>query len=364
MQPRAGSSTAVIHRWLTHAEAVLTDHRSELNAINVFPVPDSDTGSNLVQTVTAAVAGLPAIPQPPHHGEDRAANGVVDLGAILGAAGAQALEHARGNSGTILAVMLSAMAEPLAGQSRLTPPTLAAALERASVRCWSALSDPVPGTMLSVIEAAAAACARHASGRDGDESHAGLVAVLDGVLDAAATAVEATEEQNDVLARARVVDSGAVGLLLILQCLRWALTGDPVAVEPLEHLDGLDHGGHVEAMDGVEIMCSINLSPLDAASLRIALDELGDSVILTAITPVGEQSAGVAGSGTAGAGTAGSGTAGSGTAGSGTAYRWRLHAHVPHDAHDRALAVISGSGSPENLVVSSLRAEETPEPHQ
>ncbi|OMH37160.1 hypothetical protein BGP79_13205 [Tersicoccus sp. Bi-70] len=344
-----------MHRWLTHAEAVLKDHCGDLNAINVFPVPDSDTGSNLVQTVAAAVAGLPAPPQPVHHGEEP--KGSVDLGAFLGAAGAHALEHARGNSGTILAVMLSAMAEPLGGHARLTPPALAAALDRASVRCWSALSDPVSGTMLSVIEAASQACAVQAAERDGDESHHGLVTVLDGVLAAAAAAVEATEEQNDVLARARVVDAGAVGLLLILQCLRWAVTGDPVAIAPLEHLDGLDHGEHPEAMDGVEIMCTLALSPLDAASLRIALDELGDSVILTAIAPIGD-------GGGAGSGGAGSGGAGSDGAGSGGAYRWRLHAHVPHDAHDRALAVISGSGAPENLVITSLRAEETPERHQ
>ncbi|MEH0109146.1 DAK2 domain-containing protein [Tersicoccus sp. MR15.9] len=331
---------------------MLGDHCGELNAINVFPVPDSDTGSNLVQTVAAAVAGLPAPPQPVHHGEEP--HEPVDLGVFLGAAGAYALEHARGNSGTILAVMLSAMAEPLAGHARLTPLALAAALDRAGVRCWSALSDPVRGTMLSVIEAASSACAARAAERDGDESHAGLVIVLDGVLAAAAAAVEATEEQNDVLARARVVDSGAVGLLLVLQCLRWAVTGDPVAVAPLEHLDGLDHGEHPEAMDGVEIMCTIALSPLDAASLRIALDELGDSVILTAIAPI------------AGPGSTGTESTSTGSTGAVTdaGYRWRLHAHVPHDAHDRALAVISGTGVPENLVVTSLRAEETPEPHQ
>ncbi|WP_235861286.1 DAK2 domain-containing protein [Tersicoccus phoenicis] len=361
MQPKAGPSAAVIHRWLTHAETVLTDHRRELNAINVFPVQDSDTGSNLVQTITAAVAGLPAPPQPVRHvGEDRETPGPVDLGAILGAAGAQALEHARGNSGTILAVMLSAMAEPLAGYARLTPPALAAALERASVRCWSALSDPVPGTMLSVIEAAATTCAVQAVDRDGDESHLGLVAVLDAVIGAAAAAVAATEEQNDVLARARVVDAGAVGLLLILQCLRWAVTGDPVAVEPLQRLDGMDHGEHPDAMDGVEIMCSINLSPLDAASLRITLDELGESVILTAITPVGQTASDAETCDE----SRGSGDAASGAEVPGAAYRWRLHAHVPHEVHDRALAAISGSGAPENLLVTPLRAEETPEPNQ
>ncbi|BAS09531.1 glycerone kinase [Arthrobacter sp. Hiyo4] len=65
------------------------------------------------------------------------------------------MEQARGNSGTLFSVFLCAAAEPLAGHTRLTSTLLAAALNRAQIRAWSALSDPVPGTMLSVMEAAA-----------------------------------------------------------------------------------------------------------------------------------------------------------------------------------------------------------------
>ncbi|WP_264796666.1 DAK2 domain-containing protein [Arthrobacter mangrovi] len=302
-------------RWLGKAEVVLGNHSDRLNAINIFPVADGDTGTNLYLTVrSAALAAAEAE--------------TTDVGELLAAAGQAAMEEARGNSGTLFSVFLSALSEPLHGTTRLTGPLLAAALQRAEIRCWSALSDPVPGTMLSVIEAVSRAANTGDPVHAGDHSNHALAATLEAVVAAALEAVVETEDQLGPLAAAEVVDAGAVGFLLILDTLRASALGEELQPELLDGLHGysvqdphihLDH-----AHEGVEVMCTINLSPLDAATLRLQLDELGDSVILSAVTEVEG------------------------------GYRWRIHAHVP--AADPALAAIRSFGEPSNLSVTDLAA--------
>src|SRR3712207_9595260 len=89
------------------------------------------------------------------------------------------------SSGTLFSVFLCAAAEPLAGHTRLTSTLLAAALNRAQIRAWSALSDPVPGTMLSVMEAAAHAAAAVDAGQNGDDSNHALGLTLDAAVEGA-----------------------------------------------------------------------------------------------------------------------------------------------------------------------------------
>src|ERR671912_396448 len=101
-----------------------------------------------------------------------------------------------------ISIFLCAAAEPLAGHTRLSSPLLAAALNRAQIRAWSALSDPVPGTMLSVMEAAARAAAAVDAGQNGDDSNHALGLVLDAAVEAALTAVIHTEDQLDALTSA------------------------------------------------------------------------------------------------------------------------------------------------------------------
>ena len=114
-------------RWLGKAETALGNHSDRLNAINIFPVADGDTGTNLYVTVRAAARAVSAGGDQPAH---------MDVGAVLATAGQAAMEEARGNSGTLLSVFLSAAAEPLAGHTRLTSTLLAAALNRAQIRAW------------------------------------------------------------------------------------------------------------------------------------------------------------------------------------------------------------------------------------
>jgi hypothetical protein len=253
-----------------------------------------------------------------------------DVGEVLAVAGRAAMEEARGNSGTLFSVFLAAFAEPLAGASRLSGPLLAAGLQRAQIRAWSALSDPMPGTMLSVLEASARAASTVHSSQSGEDSNHTLALTLDAAVQAAVEAVIQTENQLGALRDAHVVDAGGVGLLLVLDCLRSVLLGQELQDELLDGLSGYDvQDPHIHAdmpvVGGVEVMCTINLSPLDAAGLRAQLDELGESVIMTAVSEVEQPDGG---------------------------YRWRVHVHVPEP--EPALSTIRAVGEPINISVTQL----------
>lgn len=299
------------------AEQTLANHSDRLNAINIYPVADADTGTNLYLTVRSASQALAELDPS-------------DVGTTIAAAGRAAMEQARGNSGTLFSVFLSAMAEPLAGQQRLNGPLLAAALHRAQLRSWSALSEPMPGTMLSVLEAAAHGAADVESALNGDDSNHALAETLDGAVAAAREAVVLTESQLGVLADAHVVDAGGVGLLLILDCLRSVVVGEPLQEDLLDGLSGYRVQDPNIALGmpeqvGVEVMCTINLSPLAAAGLRMQLDELGDSVIMSAVSEQADDTG---------------------------AYPWRVHVHVPCPA--TALDAIQAVGDPSNVSISAL----------
>ncbi|WP_246165361.1 DAK2 domain-containing protein [Arthrobacter yangruifuii] len=317
LQTKITANAQALKRWLSNAEISLGNHSDRLNAINIFPVADGDTGTNLYLTLCAASKAAAE--------EDTA-----DIGELLGIAGRAAMESARGNSGTLFSVFLTSMAEPLAGATRLSAPLLGAALQRAQLRSWSVLSDPVPGTMLSVLEAAAHAASDSEAAVTGDDSNAGLAVTLRAVMDAALAAVIRTENQLAALTQAHVVDAGGVGFLLVLDALRAAALGEELQEELLDGLHGYDvQAPHIHAhmprMEGVEVMCTITLSPLDAATLRLQLDELGDSVIMSAVSPVGD------------------------------GYRWRIHVHTP-DA-GTAIDLLRSLGDPMNLTITELSAD-------
>jgi len=341
LQTKIAANAQAMKRWLGKAETTLGNHSDRLNAINIFPVPDGDTGTNLYLTVraaahalhetdaAAAVQGAEDVSQMVFGPPDPAQN---DVGAVLAQAGRAAMEMARGNSGTLFAVFLCAAAEPLSGHTRLSSPLLAAALNRAQIRAWSALSDPVPGTMLSVLDAAARAAAAVDAAHDGDDSNHTLGLALDAAVDAAVEAVIRTEDQLDALHAAHVVDAGGVGMLLILDCLRSAVLGEELQSELLDGLHGYDvQDPHIHTDmppdEGMEVMCTIALSPLDAATLRQRLDEMGDSVILSQV---------------------------GGAADASGRYRWRVHVHVHVPDSGPAVALIRSLGEPTDLSVSDL----------
>jgi len=340
LQTKIAANAQAMKRWLGKAETALGNHSDRLNAINIFPVADGDTGTNLYLTVRAAAQALSTSAAPPNAGDAHRPEGSPaqqDVGAVLARAGQAAMEQARGNSGTLFSVFLCAAAEPLMGHARLSSPLLAAALNRAQIRAWSALSDPVPGTMLSVMEAAARAAAAVDADQNGDDSNHALGLALDAAVTAALEAVVLTEDQLAALHEAHVVDAGGVGMLLILDCLRSAVLGEELQSELLDGLHGYDvQDPHIHADmpddDGVEVMCTINLSPLDAATLRQRLDEMGDSVIMSQV--------------------------GGAMDGDGT-YRWRVHVHVA--AAEPAVALIGSLGEPTEISVSQLALPRNPD---
>lgn len=325
--PTTPARAAPVRDWLALAETSLGNASDRLDAINIFPVADGDTGTNMYQTVRAAREALEE--------SERLASPGTDLGDVLAVAGRAALDRAHGNSGTLMAVMLTAMAESFCGHARLSAPLLANALNRAETAAWAALSDPQEGTMLTVLRAVAETAARHTLGmQDMPAGQAAgrraLAGALDAVVDTAWQAVVSTEEQLAPLTEARVVDAGGMGLLLVLDALRASVLD--TSLDP-DLLDGL-HGfaadvphlhREMEVPEGYELMCSISLDPLAAATLRFGLNDLGDSVIMSPVDSEADPHGCV---------------------------RWRLHVHVADP--DAALALVQQAGEPEHLVVEPL----------
>ena len=323
MRGKVKGRHAVLH-WFDQAVQTLELRREQLDRLNVFPVPDSDTGSNMLAAVRTCRDAVAQTDQE-------------DLGELLAVAGSSAMVEAHGNSGTLLAVLFSGFAEPLHGQDRLTVGGLADALDRGSLRAWTALSEPVDGTMLSVLDSVRTEVRACANSAPEPHSRAALEESIGHVVVAARGAVEATTDQLEVLRDAGVVDAGGAGLLLILAALQASVSGTEVPAGILEGLQGIDRaagpGGAPSGSDCppsgaeglVEIMATVHLDPLGAASLRHRLDELGDSVI---ITPVDAESDAMG------------------------AYRWRIHVHT--DRRDPTAETIRAAGSVEALTLTVL----------
>jgi DAK2 domain fusion protein YloV len=193
------------------AVASLEASVDEINALNVFPVPDGDTGTNMVATVRAALAEAEAVG--PSGTAERVAAAAA-FGALMGA---------RGNSGVITSQVLRGIAEGLAGKSRFNALDLANALDAGTKAAYGAVAKPVEGTILTVArEASAAAVASAERERD-------LEVVLTATLQAAEKAVAKTPSLLPILKEAGVVDSGGQGLFRLLQGAHAYLTGGAAA---------------------------------------------------------------------------------------------------------------------------------------
>lgn len=187
----------------------LRQHRDEINSLNVFPVPDGDTGTNLVLTqegVERALTGL----------DERAS--MEEVGRSISRA---SLLGARGNSGVILSQVLRGLCERFPSDGSVTPGQLAAALEHASNEADGAVARPADGTVLSVLrEAAAAAVATAPQVED-------CRTLMETVLESARVSLSRTRDVLPELREAGVVDAGAKGLVLLFDALLASLTGRP-----------------------------------------------------------------------------------------------------------------------------------------
>jgi uncharacterized protein len=184
---------------LVAASAWLDTQAERINALNVFPVPDGDTGTNMSLTLRASVDALNQLPE------------TVSVGEVARAAYQAALMGARGNSGVILSQLLRGFAQALDGKQVMTPHDLAAALASASDVAYRGVSRPVEGTILTVARNVAEEAA--VAARLGE----GLPRVLERTIRAAAEAVAETPNQLEVLRKAGVVDSGGEGYRVVLE---------------------------------------------------------------------------------------------------------------------------------------------------
>jgi len=295
-------------RWALATRSAFAAHRAEIDDLNVFPVPDGDTGTNLYITLDSALEAARE-PDGLSPGSGTGAQGTLaDDAATLARA---TLLAARGNSGVILSQLVRGLSEviaeatnPVAGAddggtkvAKVTQgfdgPTLARAVRRASDRAYASVTRPVEGTILSVAAAAASAAELAAStGSD-------LYAVAHASLAAARVALAATTRQLPVLARAGVVDAGGLGYVLVLEALEQVITGEPVGVPPsgsaarvsasalraAAHADDDQEGGRGGRREpgapSYEVMYLLSDSDEAAvARLTARLDVLGDSVLV------------------------------------------------------------------------------------
>ena len=190
--------------------AWLTLNRDEVDALNVFPVPDGDTGTNMVLTLQSAVEDIRSLDEP-------------DLSVMAKRAAHGALMGARGNSGVILSQIFRGFAAGVGGRGSVDAAGLAEAFGQGATVAYRAVIKPTEGTMLTVAREAAAGAAEMAA------KSTDLTEVVRAALEAAQLAVEKTPEQLEVLKQAGVVDSGGYGLQLTLEGFLKRMRGEALA---------------------------------------------------------------------------------------------------------------------------------------
>lgn len=208
---------AAVARWAVELRGALAAHRTEIDALNFFPVPDADTGTNLYLTLDAALDRVRGDLDLDRSGDARPS--LVDLAGRLAHA---ILFTARGNSGVILSQIFRGLSEEIGetGADRLDGPALARVLQRADSLAWACVTHPVEGTMLSVTRAGARAAAGAV-----DAGRESLLEIAGAALAAAREALARTPSQLPQLAQAGVVDAGGAGCVVMLETLYRIVAG-------------------------------------------------------------------------------------------------------------------------------------------
>jgi DAK2 domain fusion protein YloV len=253
---------------MRHAGAVLHSNLDEVNALNVFPVPDGDTGSNMLATIQAAVAEAESVP--PLERTPTRISSALSLGALMGA---------RGNSGVILSQLLRGIGEAISGHERVTAPVLIEAFKRGCTTAFSSVAHPVEGTMLTVARDVSEAAEKAPPG-DGSIEHLLRVAV-----DEAAASVQRTPSLLPVLKEAGVVDAGGRGIELLLRGALASIQGDhlPHGMKlandiALPTWDALEAEGY--GYETVFVILPPEGARLDVAAIRARLDRMAESVLV------------------------------------------------------------------------------------
>ncbi len=263
---------AAVRRWASRALDAVGREREHIDALNVFPVPDGDTGTNLFLTIEAARQAVDDLDA------DRD-----DFGATMRALAHGAFLGARGNSGVIVSQILRGMSDAVAAEPGLPGVDgrlLGIALVRASRAAYAAVGSPVEGTILTVVRDVAEAVA---AVRTGD-----LVTVTRAALDGATASLLRTPDQLAVLREHGVVDAGGAGLVVMLGALLEVVTGVtptdaarvrlPLPQRPVRAIDSAPPDP--TRGPGFEVMYLLEADESSLVGLRLALEPLGDSLLV------------------------------------------------------------------------------------
>ena len=263
-----------LRNWANTATEALASAREDIDALNVFPVPDGDTGTNMYLTMAAARDSMAA----DLVAEESAASDSPQLvSSAAGALARGALMGARGNSGVILSQIVRGLVRisPQETVSAVMNPadTLRRGMIQAAELAYAAVAEPQEGTMLTVMRCAAEAAA---------EAGGDLADVLRAAVEGGEAALARTPEMLEPLRRAGVVDSGGYGIVVVLSALLEVVTGvrrpPPDADVPAVAITGDSHTGY--SGPAYEVMFLLEADDENIPGLKSALAELGDSLVV------------------------------------------------------------------------------------
>jgi len=257
---------ADLRRLIISAAASIEIHKQQLNELNVFPVPDGDTGTNMAMTINTAAADLRKLEDP-------------SLEKAASAAASAMLRGARGNSGVILSLLFRGISRKLKGVEICDGILWADALQEGVDAAYKAVMKPAEGTILTVARMAAAKARRTAKKNNDFE------AVHEAAITEAKIALADTPKQNPVLEKAGVVDAGGKGWLVALEAMLSALRGeDIVAPEGVSEVKEQADFADFDTEDITFTYCTEFIisreNDMDPEKLREFLSSLGDSLVL------------------------------------------------------------------------------------
>ena len=259
---------ALFKQMILHGAAAITAQKQAINDLNVFPVPDGDTGTNMSMTIATAAEALRK-------------SSPASVGQASSVTASALLQGARGNSGVILSLLFRGLSKSLKGMETADAAAFAAAMQEGVAAAYKAVMKPAEGTVLTVSRLAAKRAVEAAA--DG----AGVEAMLAAAIEEGYDALAKTTDMNPVLKKAGVVDAGGKGYLLILEGMLAELRGEPIP-EGTEASAELREKADFNAMAQEEITFTfdtvyvvrklredVNLMPL-----RAYLSSIGDSLVI------------------------------------------------------------------------------------
>ncbi len=259
---------AAFRRMMISAAASIEIHKQQINELNVFPVPDGDTGTNMSLTINTACGDLRKLEDP-------------TLTKAADATASALLRGARGNSGVILSLLFRGFAKALKGKEEGDGTDFAAALNAGVEAAYKAVMKPAEGTILTVSRVAGTVAALEA------QSNRNMEHVLTCTIAAAKDALAETLHQNPVLEKAGVVDAGGMGFVVILEGMLSSLQGDDIVAPTESTPDMGQEQANFSDFSTEDITfgyCTEFIisreNDKDPAALREFLSQLGDSLVL------------------------------------------------------------------------------------